>query len=79
MGNDNIPIELFFYQVLKNQQIGEGNCDISNYKKHIEISKQLGLINETDENIFLTKYGLEYYELIPQMNGKKLVDKKNDK
>ena len=78
VGSDKIPKELLLREVIKHKERSEGICDVSNYKKHIEICKQLRIIDEIDENIFLTKNGIEIYELIPEESVIKIIDRKND-
>ena len=76
--NSKITNNNFFEEIIKNPQIGEGTCNKSIYKKHIEMCKQLDLVGEENENLVLDKNGLEYYNVIPTENGNKIINKKTD-
>ena len=61
-----------------NQHPHEGTCTMSLYLKHIQICKELNLLNETPTELEMTNYGEKYYELIPSDSKGKLFDEKDD-
>lgn len=68
----------FLNEIIKDQVVGEGICQMSNYRKHIEICKELNLIEEENGTYALTKDGIQFYDEIPTENSHKIIDKKNE-
>ncbi|MBT4327387.1 MAG: DUF3883 domain-containing protein [Candidatus Nitrosopelagicus sp.] len=71
-----IPKELFFERIIKKPVVGEGDCSVSIYRKHIETCKELNLLEENDDNYLLTTDGMKYYETISLENNQKSIDTK---
>ena len=77
--NSKITKDVFFKIIQYHQHPDEGNCTMSLYQKHIQICKELNLLNETPTELEMTNYGEKYYELIPRdIRRKPLIDEKND-
>ena len=76
--NSKITKDVFFMMIQTNQHPHEGRCTMSLYLKHIQICKELNLLNETATELEMTNYGEKYYELIPSDSKGKLWDEKND-
>ena len=76
--NSKITKDVFFKMIQTNQHPHEGTCTMSLYLKHIQICKELNLLNETPTELGMTNYGEKYYELIPSDSKGKLWDEKDD-
>ena len=76
--NSKITKDVFFKMIQTNQHPHEGTCTMSLYLKHIQICKELNLLNETPTELEMTNYGEKYYELIPSDSKGKLWDEKDD-
>ena len=76
--NSKITKDVFFKMIQTNQHPHEGTCTMSLYLKHIQICKELNLLNETPTELEMTNYGEKYYELIPSDSKGKLFDEKDD-
>ena len=76
--NSKITKDVFFKMIQTNQHPHEGTCTMSLYLKHIQICKELNLLNETATELEMTNYGEKYYELIPSDSKGKLFDEKDD-
>ena len=76
--NSKITKDVFFKMIQTNQHPHEDGCTLSLYLKHIQICKELNLLNETPTELGMTNYGEKYYELIPSDSKGKLWDEKND-
>ena len=76
--NSKITKDVFFKIIQTHQHPDEGTCTMSLYQKHIQICKELNLLNETSTELEMTNYGEKYYELIPSDSKGKLWDEKDD-
>ena len=74
--NSKITKDVFFEIIQTHQHPDEGTCTMSLYQKHIQICKELNLLNETPTELEMTNYGEKYYELIPSDSKEKLFDEK---
>lgn len=68
----------FLEEIIKNQVVGEGICQISIYRKHMEICKKLNLVQEEYGSYKLTDDGVKFYHEIPIECDHKIIDKKTD-